>query len=394
MSVEIRAGYSCPHLILEEPVRLGADRRSMLTRGPVSGAASVRVLVNDSIYVPPSGLLSPAALTSAKTAPYTIERCVGVVGPDGNLFEVRTGSGSVSVRLPEGARLSLEAIVRFLRSSPVATLVDVEGSDGRLSLEERNRVGKESFISVSGRGADSLGFQAQKGARGATVYPGWDVVSREDVNPTTNPFGVLAVPARYPAFREPIRGNPSIKVTYAAMPERCPRCGATYVENDYRFDPSGDVLTIENEDLLYQACLKAILTVQGSNPFHPTYGSKVSTRVGAKAVGASAALLKEDVQNALRQVQNLQQGQRRYQLVKDRELLRTVQSVDVRASAEDPTVFFIDVTVITGSNRPVRISTVFSVPGAVALAGSNGLSLGLSGAGLGNATIPRLLADR
>lgn len=391
MSVEIRAGYPCPHLIMEEPVALGSDRRTLSTKGPIAGAASVRILVNNSAYVPASGLYAQATLTSSMAGPYRVERCVGTIGPDGNIFTVTTGSGTATIRLPEGARVPLAQIQRALRLSTINDLVVVSELSGSLSLIEANGAGTESYIRVSGPGATTLGF-IQKGARGQQVYPGWDLLARSDLNPTTVPTGVTIVPARYPIFKEPLRGNPTIKVTYASMPERCPRCNATYVENDYRFNPTGDVITISNEDLLYQACLKAILTVQGSNPFHPAYGSKITTRIGRKIVSASAALVKEDVQNALQQVQRLQQGQRRYQEVRDRELLRTIQSVDVRPSEADPTIFFVDVVVRNGSTEPVKLTTVFSVPGAIALAGSNNLTLGLEAAGLNLPQSQRFLA--
>ena len=52
------------------------------------------------------------------------------------------------------------------------------------------------------------------------------------------------------------------------------------------------------------------------------------------------------------------------------------------AAAEDPTVYFVDVVVRSGSNQPVYLTTVFTVPGAVALAGSNNTALGLEGVGL------------
>jgi hypothetical protein len=392
LSIEIRAGWPCPHLVIEEPVTLASDRRSVTTRAPVSGAASVRILLNDEVYVPAGGLYSQASLTSSSAGPYRIERCVGTLGPDANVFTVTTGTGTASVRLPEGSRIPLSQIQRALRLSPINDLVIVSDQNCCLQLIEANDAGPTSFIRVSGRGARALGF-LQVGARGQQVYPPWELLSRSDINPITIPTGVRIVPARYPIFREEVRGNPTIKVTYASMPERCPRCGATYVENDYRFDTLGAIITIENEDLLYQACLKAILTVQGSNPFHPTYGSKVLTRIGRKIVGASAALVKEDVINALTQVKNLQGGQRRYQRVKDRELLFSVETVDVRPSEDDPTVYFVDVVVRSGSNQPVSLTTVFTVPGAIALAGSNNTALGLEAAGLTTAQSRRLLLD-
>jgi len=188
-------------------------------------------------------------------------------------------------------------------------------------------------------------------------------------------------------------GNPDIKVTYAAMPERCPRCQATYVENDYRFDLDGGVITIENENLLYQACLKALLTVRGSNAYHPGYGSSLLSRIGAKQARAAAAAIREDVINSLSRVQSVQNGQRKAQQVKDRERLYRINDVTVRPSADDPTVFFVEASVTNGTGQPVQLDIVYSAPGAVALAGSNGQVLGLETSGLSRAQSQRFLLD-
>jgi len=393
LSLEIRAGWPCSHMVQEEPVTLGADRRSIRTRAPVAGAGSVLVLANDSQYIPAGGLHSSATLVSSSAAPYQIRRCTGTVGPDGNLFTVTTSKGTASVRLTVGERVPLAQVQRDIRLVASAwDLVVASDENGSLKLVDRQVAGTQSFIRVAGLGATSLGF-LQTGARGAEVYPPWDLVARQDVYPTVRTDGVVLVPARYPQFSSPLRGNPNFKVTYTAMPERCPRCMGTYVENDYRFDTEGKLFTVQNEDLLYQACLKAILTVQGSNPYHPRYGSKMTTRIGRKIAGASASLIREDVTNALRQVQATQQSQSKYQTVRNRERLYSVDNVDVRTSADDPTLFYVDVVVRNASGQPVRISTVFTVPGTIALAGSNGQPLGVERAGLSRTQKDRLLLD-
>lgn len=392
MSLEVRAGWPCSHLVMEEPVSLSEDRRSLATKAPIAGSGSVRILVNDTQYVPSAGLYAQAVLTSSSASPYKVQRCKGVVGPDGNLFTVTTGSGTSTVRLLEGDRTTLAQVQKTLRLSEVSNLVNIgDNGAGSLSLIEKQNSGPASYIRVSGRGAASLGFE-QTGARGVCLYPPWDLVAKKDVYPSSV-AGVTLVPARYPKFTKPLRGSPQIKVTYTSMPERCPRCGGTYVENDYRFDPSGGILTIQNEDLLYQACLKAILTVQGSNPYHQQYGSKLTTRIGVKAIGASASLIKEDVRNALTQVQSLQTGQRKYQSVQNRELLYSIDNVEVRTSSDDPTVFLVDVVVRNASGTPIQLTTVFSVPGTIALAGTNNQVLGLERSGLSKEQSRRLLLD-
>jgi hypothetical protein len=281
---------------------------------------------------------------------------------------------------------------RFLKLTALNDIVTITTRNKAIAFGDAATTGPESFVRVSGKGAGVLRF-SQRGARGKEIYPGWDLVARQDVYPSVTPRGLTPVPARYPRFKKKLSGNPDIKVTYAAMPERCPRCQATYVENDYRFDIDGEVITIENENLLYQACLKAILTIRGSNPYHPGYGSTVLSRIGSKQVRATADSLKGDAINSLTRVQNLQNGQRKFQLVKDRERLYRINDVTVRPSSDDPSVFFLEVSVTNGTGQPVQLSIVYSAPGAVALAGSNGQVLGLETTGLNRAQSQRFLLD-
>jgi phage baseplate assembly protein W len=391
VSVEIQAGFPCPHLIVEEPVALGSDGRSLVTRAPVSNATSVRVLVNDDFYVPASGLYSQALL-QARSGPYRIERCTGVLGPDANEITVASSQGTVTLSLPTGKRIKTADLERALKVTALNDIVTITTRNNAIAFGDAATTGPRSFVRVSGKGADALGF-SQKGARGREIYPGWRLVARQDSYPSSTPRGLIPVPARYPQFVKPVAGNPDIKVTYAAMPERCPRCQATYVENDYRFNAGGSVVTIENEDLLYQACLKALLTERGSNPYHPGYGSRLLSRIGSKQVRSTAAAVREDVINALTRVQSLQSGQRKFQQVKDRERLYRINSVSVRPSADDPTVFFVDASVTNGTGTPVQLNIVYSAPGAVALAGSNGQALGLETTGLTRAQSQRYLLD-
>jgi len=363
----------------------------MVTRAPVASANSVRVLVNDDFYVPPSGLYSQALL-QARPGPYRIERCTGLLGPDANKITVTSSQGTVTLDLPLGKRIKTADLERALKLTALNDIVTITNRNNAIAFGDASTTGPQSFVRVSGKGAGALGF-TQLGARGREIYPGWGLVARKDVYPSTTPRGLIPVPARYPKFVRPLAGNPTIKVTYAAMPERCPRCQATYIENDYRFSAQGGIITIQNEDLLYQACLKAILTQRGSNPYHGSYGSRMITRIGSKQVRAAASSIRQDVINSLTQVQTLQNGQRKYQQVKDRERLYRISSVTVRPSADDPTVFFVDASVTNGTGIPVQLNTVFSVPGAVALAGSNGQTLGLETAGLTRSQSQRFLQD-
>lgn len=371
MSIEFQLAFPCPHLVLEEVVALSGDRRSLVPKAPVASSNVVRVLANDDTYVPPGGLYSQAQVMGSVGGPFRVQKC-------DTTLTVTSSTETATITVPWGSSVQAEAVATLIRAQLGSVFVEVER--GHLVLTDVASYGTESSIRVGGSAASSLGFANQRGARGQQVYPGWELATDASVS-----YG------RFPKFRAPVRQNPMFKVAYVAPVERCPRCGGTFVENDYRFDLTGDPLMIQNEDLLYQAALKILLTRARSNPYHPSYGSAIMSRIGTKAIGAVTTLLTEDVQNALATMQALQSVQTKVQRVSAKERLYAVSSVRVTPSASDPTAFRIDVVVLNAGGNPVQLNIVFSVPGAVALTGSNGQSLGLETTGLTSAQAARLL---
>lgn len=361
---------------------MGSDRRSLVPTAPVGNTNLLRIIANNEWYIPPSGLHSQAELSGSMSGPFNITGCFTENGAtvDTNVLTVASSTETKTFRLPTGSRVQTDDLVRIFRAGLEDIIV--VNSGGFLVFSDVANIGKESRITVSGRAASSLGFEGQRSARGSEVYPAWQLAKREDVLPAVNRNGQVITYARYPKFVKNVRLNPTFKVTYAASPERCPRCRATYIENDWRFNPQGDPIFIENEDLLYQAALKILLTQRGSNPFHTAYGSRLLSRIGTKAIGATATLIREDVVTSLQRMQALQTQQAKYQQVTVRERMANILSVEVRPHQSDQTAFLVDVVVSNASGQPVQISVVFSVPGAVALAGSNNLSLGLETTGL------------
>lgn len=395
MSKDLLLGRRCPHLVIEESVTLGADFRSLPTKAPVAGSQLARVYANVTSQVsntspetgadfatryiiPPSGLHSQARIKGSTAGPFRIRGCASENGltVDTNVVTISGSGETATFRLPTGSRVGAETLAKLFRNTLATIAVGVE--NGRLVLVDTAEIGKRSWIKITGRGAEAIGF-VQKGARGRQVFPGWTLDKGEDLLTNVNFQGTFAQPARYFRFREPVKSNPILKVTYPAPGARCPRCGGTFVENDWQFDLSGDLIFIENEDLLYQAALKILLTERGSNPYHQAYGSNIINRIGSKAVGAVAQQLREDTISALNRMRTLQRGQARYQQVSLREQVYAINSVDVYPHNNDPTAYRVDVVLTNASGRPVVLNVVFTVPGAEALAGTNGLSLGVSG---------------
>jgi hypothetical protein len=347
MSQDVQLYHKCSHLTIEERVLLGDDRRDLQTVQPVASSGLVRILVNDEFFIPQSGFLTPAEISSGISGPFRIVQ-------NENTLTVQTQSETVIITLPIGERVTTDQIVREFKLN--ASLISAQNLNGHLVFTDIDEVGPDSRITVKGSAAESAGFALQRGARGRQVYPGWRLYQRPDT--ITN---------RYPRFNEPVKSNPIFKVTYTAPVERCRRCRATYVENDARFDTSGQVILIENENLLNQAALKIILTDRGSNPYHPWYGTTIRSRIGSKALSSVATVINEDVRAALANLQSIQLEQSKYQDVSFKERLYAILSVQTLQSSEDPTVFLVDVVVQNASSDPVSVSVIFSVPSVVPL---------------------------
>jgi len=379
MSFDFQLAHACPHLTVEEEVPLAADRMELRTLQPVASSAHIRITANDEVTIPPAGLHSRAQLAGTVSAPFRILKNENEIS-----ISNRT-TATQDISLPVGTRVPTSEVVRAVRAAlrDANTRIQVEDDGaGHLLVTDFADVGRLSRISVHGAAAEALGFTFQTQARGRQVYPPWDFAERDIVRSTPGLESVRTVPTRFPKFREPVRQNPVFKVSYTTYQSECRRCQSFGIENDYLIAASGGPLTVQNEDLLNQGVLKILSTIKRSNPFHPEYGSILLTRIGTKALLGTTATVNEDVIAALSVYQRLQDIQGRFQEITAREKLASVISINTFPSEFDPTVFAVEIVASNASNVPVVITTVFAAPGTAALAGSNGLSLGLEGFGL------------
>ena len=374
MSQDFHLAWTCPHVTSEEVTSLGADRRSLATRQPVASSTIVRVTVNDDVLIPQAGLFTAAQIASSVSGPFDL-----IEGEDVLTITTSHGDETFVFNVTGTRRFSTDQIVQFIQLQGIANAA-VGNSDGHLFVTDATTVGSASLIRISGSAASALGFgdptkratatdpavyNRPWQAQGQDLYPGWDLVTPAN-----------QITARYPRFQEQIRTNPIFKVTYTATAQRCLRCRGVYTENDYRFDATGQALMVANEDLLYQAALKMILTDKGSNPYHEWYGTTIRSRIGSKVLGGVATAISEDVRRALQKFQALQQEQAKYQSVTFKERLYTLLGVQTIPHAQDPTTFLVDVTVQNASSEPISSQVVYTAPGVVALMGSNGLFMG------------------
>lgn len=382
MSLDFQLGWQCPHLTIEEVVELGDDRMSLPVLQPIGSGNVIRLLANNEVVIPPGGLYVPAKIYSTDSGPFDLLR-----GQDTLTVETGSGSQTFVFGVTTLTRKTTDEIVSFLMRSGLNVAL-VENINGHLLFTDITTVGQESFVRISGTASSVLGFgdpkcgvQRQYGARGRMIYPGWVLQRRPDT-----------IVNRYIKFIQPVRMNPTFKATYITPVNRCRRCRASYVENDYRFDELGQGILIGNENLLYQAALKILLTDRGSNPYHLWYGTNIRSRIGSKALGNTAALISEDVRLALGNYQQIQRAQvRNGQQTTLKERLYRILDVQTLPHEEDPTTFLLTVTVQNQSTEPISLTVVFTVPEVVAVMGSNGLTLGTEVVGLDPKQLPSVV---
>jgi hypothetical protein len=178
-------------------------------------------------------------------------------------------------------------------------------------------------------------------------------------------------------FKKPILSNPIFKISYYTNQPNCYRCMGSGVENDYNFDTYGEIKLIENENLLYQACMKILLTDIGSNPFHTWYGSSIQSLIGAKMVTNVAGELRKLTLNALSKVQEVQKTQRMHQTVTPKELLYTVSSLDVLIDEDNPQLITLDIAVMNASSEAIKLNINYTSAQVAALFTGSNVSLGI-----------------
>lgn len=345
MSRDFRIAFPCPHFFRETRVSLREDGRTLDLRYPVPGPTSVTVRPEGGDLIPSRwGLAAPAELVGGP-GPY-------VITPDTRSLTIETQAGTSTVSLPLGG-VTTETVLRALPS-----LVTAAATPTGLRISPRTNNSSEylgSRVILRGGGAGALGFR-QRGSSGRRIFPGWGLFASDQ--------NVLGEPSYGIRFDEPPRSTGArFSVWHGAEPTLCPRCKGSGVENDYRTEDAGGLKEVTDENLLYQLCMKAILTDLGSNPYHRWYGSTVRSAIGKKNLGGVQAALSASVSECLRRVQDLQTEQAKYQPISAKERLYAVDYVEVSPVEDNPFAYLLEVGVRNFSSDPVNITIVYAVPG-------------------------------
>jgi len=349
MSFDIQLAFSCPHQTIEEAVTLSGDGRTISTRQPIfSSPTRGTILYANDMVIPSGGLYTPASIKSRIAGPFFIPKYE-------NTLIISSTEDHIELTLKTSSfqnRLSIKDLVKEIRKR--ATSLLVENNNGFLSLTDLATHGSSSIIQVLGKAAPHIGFDLQAGARGKKVFPSWSLNQEETY------FFTRGI-----QFSQTVKSNHSFRLSYFTHPNQCRRCQANEIENDFRFGPNGGLLFVDNENLLYQSCLKILLTDRGSNLFYKGYGTSLRQKVGRKALGAVSSAVSAEVRRALSQIQEYQTMSGKYQKLTLKERLYRILSVETIPSPTDPTTFLIDVVVQSASSQRLQVTVLYSNPSTV-----------------------------
>lgn len=340
---------------------LDIDAQTLRLNRFVANKTTVEMLMNGSVKVPQTGLGSSARIVGGQVGPYTIQTNVN------DLLSFRVNGGSrQTIALLQGDQVRAEDLVRYLNTQAAGVRFSVSrgyiviktlltGSRAKIFLEPAQ---DDTTGADIGTGHTTLGFKNRFEIVGREIVPAWGVEAIAGTIPPLQPMQVR--------FASPVDSFFSFfELTYYTAREVCPRCHGLGIEYDWRAASDGDPEIVENEDLLVQMVEKIILTVLGSDPFAPWYGTDMINLVGTKAVNFIRREMARQVTTALSKLQNLQAQQQRAQFVTDQEFLARIDQIDVQqATSITPTLYLVNVSFSTraGTNSEVSQAVNFGGP--------------------------------
>lgn len=353
MSYDRKIDWACPHQVANEALYLSADRMTVRPIRAIASASSVTVRLNSDIEVPSAGAYEPATMTCTSQGPYTI-----VSGTNDTLV-VRVGRGATqTVTLEPGVNLKTAQIAADL-TAKVGGLVFEATPKNRLKIRTQ-RIGPEaSFRFFSGSTVvATLGTVTDRVWTGRRTAPGWTLVR--------DPRTVDSRPSRWIVFDAPLKGwRDFVEIGYVTAQEDCRRCGGVGIENDWRYNRTGEVVQARDEALLIQDLHKVSFTQQGSNPFHPWYGGNLDDLIGSKNANAGllTQFIENDIRESFRRWQSIKKDQeeRAGQAVSDREF--PFRLLETRVTPLDQVTFYISSKVQNrDASAPIDISRGITVP--------------------------------
>ena len=369
MSYDRMIDQVCPHAVVDEPLFINPDRRTIRPLRPIASADSVKVRLNGQFEAPSYGATIPAQTTGSRRGPFTIRRGVN------DTLRLRVGQGTTQVcTLPATNRITVENLAIALNK--VVRGAAFDAWNGRMRLQSAQQgLGASVFVETGSTLAALLGLGVNREYRGKQISPGWTLVN--------DPRTLSDRPTRMIVFDDPLRSaGDFVEISYVTVQQECRRCGGIGIEHDWRYGTDGNTGEVRDEALLLQEMQKDVYTLLGSNPFHPWYGTTLIDAIGKKisASGFVQNLVLADIQQAFNRWQSIKRQQENSvgQIVTDREFPFQLLAVDIQQSTKDPTVVFVNIIIQNRSFQPITMERGIKLPASVAIAPPGAIRQSLS----------------
>lgn len=160
-------------------------------------------------------------------------------------------------------------------------------------------------------------------------------------------------------FKKPLKSQDDFfELTYITVAEDCPKCDGTSFHFDFAIDELGRAVVIEGEEKLTQDVVKGTLTIKGTNPYHPWYGTILNTLIGSKIADFEKLklLISQDIQELFSNIKDLQIQQSEVQEIADKE--RIEQLISIQSARPDPSNPSLVTVSITYRNRAGNIREI------------------------------------
>jgi hypothetical protein len=353
MSYDRQLEQLCTHLVAEEYLLMRGDRQVATPLRPIASSNSVVIRANGVAKIPSYGVETPAQSSGSRSGPFTITAGVN------DRLRVRVGSDAwQDVRIPSGYRIQPDHLALSINTRVNGLQFYTQNNK---MLFRSNLLGRNAtvFLDSTSTLATLLGIPVARYFSGKKVFPGWALV---------NKTGTLTDrPLRLIVFDEPLQADLNfLEVNYTTVREECRRCGGLGVENDWRYNVTGEVTQVRDEILLIQELQKIIYTIAGTNSFHSWYGTRIIDQIGEKLVvgGILQNRITSDIYTAFGRWQDVKKQQEELvgQAVSDEEFPFQLQGVKLEQSQDDPTVLFITVTVSNRSLKPIQLTRGLRLP--------------------------------
>lgn len=362
MSYDRKLDQVCQHLVANEALYVTTDRKTIKPLRPISSIQGIKVRLNGALEVPATGVRQAPSGISTRWGTFKIETGVN----DTFSFYTNGTSALRQIVVPASAAYSAEQLVHVLNAANTGLIFTTRDSYVRFESPYVG-AGAVVFLPSSCTLGAYLGLPTNYEYRGKDICPGWSVIAAPRV--------LSDRPLQYIVFDKPLRSIADfVELNYPTLQQECRRCGGIGVENDWRYTQTGDVVEVRDEALLIQETLKLFYTEEGSNPFHPWYGTNLLDQIGQKVMLGSLVqnMIVADIYRAFGRWQSIKRQQEIAigQFVSDSEYPFRLMSVNVEQSQQDPTVFFVSVTVQNRSAQPIVIDRGIRIPQPADLLGS------------------------